>query len=132
MDIALDSWLRLPDTNGRNKMTTFYEFKGALNFADAEIAKRAYEHLINNEKTYFYIPSEYRNDPELKASILRLEGKVLTIDDRNFGGADLIYSTADAITYVIGLSVSGKIIFQDGDPFNDQVNRYYLGKVNDC
>jgi hypothetical protein len=106
-------------------MTTYYEFKGSLVFGDEVIAKRAYEYLIYNEKTCFFVPPEYRNDPEFKASILRLEGNLLTIDDKNFG-SDLIYSTADAIRYVIGLSLSGEVIFQDGDPVEGETNRYYL------
>jgi hypothetical protein len=106
-------------------VSTYYEFKGSLVFSSEAIAKQAYEYLIYNEKTYFFVPPEHRNDPRFSTN-LRLEGNILTIDDENFGGDLMVYSTANAIRYVIGLSISGEVIFQDGDPVDGEANRYYL------
>jgi len=105
-------------------MSTYYEFKGSLTFANEEIAKQAFEYLICNEKTYFFVPLVYRKDPKFTTE-LKLEGNVLIINDANYG-SDLIYSTADAIRHVIGLSISGKVIFQDGEEGDGRVDRYYL------
>ncbi len=99
-----------------------------MTFADEETARTAYQYLIDNEKTYFFVPPEYRDDPTFMMS-LKLKGKVLAIDEENYG-SQLIYSTTDAIRQTIGISISGKVLFQDGEEEDGRVDRYYLSPSN--
>lgn len=102
-------------------MGSFYMFKGRLTFETPELAQIAFDYLTQEEKSYFFIPEEHRNDSAFCKALL-LKGKMLYIEDENFGSGG-IYDTADCISNVIGISQSGKVVFQDGD---DENEAYYL------
>ncbi|KOY84977.1 hypothetical protein AD998_01385 [bacterium 336/3] len=102
-------------------MSTYYIFKGKLTFETPELAQIAFDYLIQEEKCYFFIPEQNRNDPSFSKTLF-LKGNTLQIEDENFGSGG-IYDTADCIANVIGIAKSGKVVFQDGDDENDA---YYL------
>jgi len=102
-------------------MSTFYIFKGKLTFETPELAQIAFNYLTQEEKYYFFIPEEHRNNPSFGKELL-LKGKTLYIDDENFGSGG-IYDTASCISNVIGIAKSGKVVFQDGD---NEREAYYL------
>jgi hypothetical protein len=103
-------------------MSTYYVFKGKLTFADEETAKIAYDHLTRTAGSYFFVPEDKVGNPRWEKAVKR-SGKTLTIHEENFGGGD-VYDTCALVSQVIGISKSGKVLFQDGD--DEDGDRYYL------
>jgi hypothetical protein len=103
-------------------MSTYYVFKGKLTFADEETAKIAYDHLTRTADSYFFVPEDKIGNPRWEKSVKR-SGRTLTIHEENFGGGD-VYDTCALVSQVIGISTSGKVLFQDGD--DEDGDRYYL------
>ncbi|MCU0437062.1 MAG: hypothetical protein MUC49_04055 [Raineya sp.] len=102
-------------------MSSFYIFRGKLTFETPELAQVAFDYLTQEEKSYFFIPKEHRNNPDF-CKTLSLKENILYIEDENFG-SEGIYDTADCISNVIGIAKSGKVVFQDGD---NEREAYYL------
>ncbi len=108
-------------------MSTYYVFKGKLTFADEATAKIAYDHLTRTEGSYFFVPEKEIGNPRWEKAVKR-SGKTLTVHDENFGGGD-IYDTCTLVSEVIGIAVSGRVLFQDGE--DEDGDRYYLSSSDE-
>ena len=85
------------------------KFKGKITYIDEKIAKIAFDYLIEREKTVFFVPPEYRNDPGFYN--VELQGKKLKIDYDGDCGYGEFYPSKAAVAEVLGLAYSGKVIF---------------------
>ena len=92
-------------------MSTYYEFKGALTFPSATAARAAFETMIGNDESIYYLPPGI----ERKGQTLRVEGDTLVFASEGFAGGEPFYTTQSLVKQVAAKAIAGRVRSQEGD-----------------